>query len=126
MVYIDLSFLSRFFRFLFGAENRKEQLKTSLYSVQLHAKYYFIEETLYTFVNMGGEVGAILGLVAALMYSWEVLVIKTFEIYSRDMYDIHSSYRVSQKKCTFKILRAMMGGWNFGPLWATLGHPSSL
>ena len=89
MVYIDLSFLSRFFRFLFGAENRKEQLKTSLYSVQLHAKYYFIEETLYTFLNMGGEVGAILGLVAALMYSWEVLVIKTFEIYSRDMDHIH-------------------------------------
>ena len=87
MVYIDLSFLSRFFRFLFGAE--KEQLKTSLYSVQLHAKYYFIEETLYTFVNMGGEVGAILGLVAALMYSWEVSVSITFEIYSRDMDHIH-------------------------------------
>ena len=39
---------------------------------------------------------------------------------------VESRYRVSQKKCTFKILRAMMGGRNFGPLWATLGHPSSL
>ena len=41
-------------------------------------------------------------------------------------------YRVSQKKCTFKILRAMMGGRNFGPLWAIqvlsegLGHFGSL
>ena len=38
---------------------------------------------------MGGEVGAILGLVAALMYSWEVLVLINFEVYSRDMYHIH-------------------------------------
>ena len=36
------------------------------------------------------------------------------------------------KKCTFKILRAMMGGRNFGPLWAIqvlsegLGHFGSL
>ena len=26
-------------------------------------------------------------------------------------------YRVSTKKCTFKILRAIMGGRNFGPKW---------
>ena len=46
--------------------------------------------------------------------------------------DVRRDLQGVPKKCTFKILRAMMGGRNFGPLWAIqvlsegLGHFGSL